>query len=147
MSQCDGYYSRGARSWVGIPVGVLPPWDVIAVASPLAHEQPTSTCDAGVKRDPFYHRRFAGRLERGKKGSTRGTTLGRGKSLSAFPFSGIPSRSEGEVLGGVYMRKLAPARVSCRDDFFISYHVYVMAGSFRISLFDGTLHVVKIHVI
>ena len=132
---------------VGMPVGVLPPWDVIAVASPLAHEQSTSSClSSGVKLDPLHHRRFAGRLGRGKKGSTRGTTLGRGKSWSAFPFSGIPSRSEGEVLGGVYMRKLAPARVSCRDDFFISYHVYVMAGSFHISLFDGTLHVVKIHV-
>ena len=51
-----------------------------------------------------------------------------------------------ELLGGVYMRKLAPARVSYRDDFLISYRVYMMTGSFHISLFEGTLHVVKIHV-
>ena len=38
------------------------------------------------------------------------------------------------------MRKLAPARVSYRDDFFISYRV--MIGSFHISLFEGTLHTV-----
>ena len=44
------------------------------------------------------------------------------------------------------MRKLAPARVSYRDDFFISYHVYIMTGSFHISLFEGTLHVDKIRV-
>ena len=35
-------------------------------------------------------------------------------------------------LGGVYMRKLAPARVSHWDDFFISYRVYMMPGSFHI---------------
>ena len=34
------------------------------------------------------------------------------------------------------MRKLAPARVSYRDDFLISYRVYMMTGSFHISLFD-----------
>ena len=51
------------------------------------------------------------------------------------------------LLGGVYMRKLAPARVSYRDEFFISYHIYIMTGSFHISLFEGTLHVDKIHVI
>ena len=39
------------------------------------------------------------------------------------------------------MRKLAPARVSSRYDFFISYRVYIMTGSFHISL----LHVDKIH--
>ena len=39
------------------------------------------------------------------------------------------------------MRKLAPARVSYRDDFFISYRVYIMTESFHISLFEGTLHV------
>ena len=50
------------------------------------------------------------------------------------------------ALGGVYMRKLAPARVSCRDDFFMSYRVYIMTGSFHISLFEGTLHVDKVHV-
>ena len=48
------------------------------------------------------------------------------------------------ALGGVYVRKLAPARVSYRDDFFISYRVYIMTGSFHISLFEGTLD--KIHV-
>ena len=48
--------------------------------------------------------------------------------------------------GGVYMRKLAPARVSYRDDFLISYRVYMMTGSFHISLFEGTLHVDKINV-
>ena len=30
--------------------------------------------------------------------------------------------------------------------FFISYRVYIMTGSFHISLFEGTLHVDKIHV-
>ena len=44
------------------------------------------------------------------------------------------------------MRKLSPARVSYRDDFFISYRVYIMTGSFHISLFEGTLHVDKQHV-
>ena len=44
------------------------------------------------------------------------------------------------------MRKLAPARVSYRDDFLISYRVYMMTGSFHISLFEGTLHVDKINV-
>ena len=44
------------------------------------------------------------------------------------------------------MRKLAPARVSYRDDFLISYRVYMMTGSFRISLFQGPLHVDKINV-
>ena len=41
------------------------------------------------------------------------------------------------------MRKLAPARVSNRDDFLISYHVYMMTWSFHISLFQGSLHVDK----
>ena len=44
------------------------------------------------------------------------------------------------------MRKLAPSRVSYRDDFFISYRVYIMTGSFHISLFEGTTHADKIHV-
>ena len=44
------------------------------------------------------------------------------------------------------MRKLAPARVSYRDDFFILYCVYIMTGSFHISLCEGTLHVDKIHI-
>ena len=48
--------------------------------------------------------------------------------------------------GGVYMRKLVPARVSYRDDFLISYRVYMMTGSFHILLFKGTFHVDKIHV-
>ena len=39
------------------------------------------------------------------------------------------------------MRKLAPARVSYREDVFISYRVYTMTGSFV-----GTLHVNKIQV-
>ena len=50
-----------------------------------------------------------------------------------------------KALGGVYTRKLAPARVSYWDDFLISYRVYIMTGSFHISLFEGTLHVDKIH--
>jgi len=44
------------------------------------------------------------------------------------------------------MRKLTPERVSYWDDFFISYRVYIMTGSFNISLLEGTLHVDKIHV-
>ena len=44
------------------------------------------------------------------------------------------------------MRKLSPAQVSYRDDFLISYWVYIMTESFHISLFEGTLHVDKIHV-
>ena len=50
------------------------------------------------------------------------------------------------VLGGVYMRKVAPARVSYRHDFLFSYRVYMMTGSFHISLFEDTLHVDKMHV-
>ena len=49
-------------------------------------------------------------------------------------------------LGGVYMIKLAPARVSHWDDFLILYRVYMMTGSFHILLFNGTFHVDKIHV-
>ena len=44
------------------------------------------------------------------------------------------------------MRKLAPARVSNRDDFFLSYRVNIMTASFHNSLFEGTFHVDKIHV-
>ena len=44
------------------------------------------------------------------------------------------------------MRNLAPARVSYREDFFISYRVYIMTGSFHIPLFESTLHADKIHV-
>ena len=42
------------------------------------------------------------------------------------------------------MRKLASAQVSYRDDF--SYRVYMITVSFHILLFDGTLHVDKMHV-
>ena len=51
-----------------------------------------------------------------------------------------------EVLEGVYMRKLALARVSYWDDFLISNGVYMMSESFDISLFEGTVHVDKIHL-
>ena len=44
------------------------------------------------------------------------------------------------------MRKLAPARVSYWDDFFISYRVYIMTGSLHILKFEGTLHVDNIHM-
>ena len=44
------------------------------------------------------------------------------------------------------MRELAPARVTYRDDFLILYGIYIMHGSFHISLFEGTLHVDKIHL-
>ena len=44
------------------------------------------------------------------------------------------------------MRKLSPARVSHWDDYLISYRVYMMIGSFHISLFEGTRHVDKIDV-
>ena len=44
------------------------------------------------------------------------------------------------------MRKLAPARVSYQDDFFISYRVYIMTGSLHILKFEGTLPVDKIQV-
>ena len=49
------------------------------------------------------------------------------------------------ALGAIYMRNFAPARVSYRDDFLILY-LLMMTGSFHISLFEGTLHVDKIHV-
>ena len=44
------------------------------------------------------------------------------------------------------MRKLAPARVSYRDDFLILYRVYIMTESFHILLFEGTLHADKTQV-
>ena len=44
------------------------------------------------------------------------------------------------------MRKLVPPQVSYWDDFVISYYVCIMTGSFHILLFEGTLHVDKIHV-
>ena len=43
------------------------------------------------------------------------------------------------------MRKLAPARVSYRHDVLISYRVYMIMGHFISGLFEGTLHVDKIH--
>ena len=45
------------------------------------------------------------------------------------------------------MRKLAPALVSYREDFLISYRVYMMTGSFHIAFIcEATIHVDKIHV-
>ena len=44
------------------------------------------------------------------------------------------------------MRKLAPARVLYRHDFLISYRVYMIMGHFISGLFEGTLHVYKIHM-
>ena len=44
------------------------------------------------------------------------------------------------------MRKLALAWVSYWHDFLILYRVYMMTGWVHISLFEGTLHVDKIHV-
>ena len=41
------------------------------------------------------------------------------------------------ICGGVYMRKLAPARVAYQDGFLISYLVYIMTESLHISLFEG----------
>ena len=51
-----------------------------------------------------------------------------------------------EILGGVYMRKFALARVSFPDDFLILHPVYMMTASFHISLFEGIFHVNKIYV-
>ena len=50
------------------------------------------------------------------------------------------------LLRGCYMRKLAPARVSYQHEVLILYHFYMMTGLFQISLFEGTLHVDKMHV-
>ena len=44
------------------------------------------------------------------------------------------------------MRKLAPARVSYRHDFLISYRAYMIMGHFISGLFEDTLHVDKLHV-
>ena len=46
-------------------------------------------------------------------------------------------------LRGVYMRKIALAWVSHRDDFLILYRVYMMTGSIHILLFKGTFRVDK----
>ena len=48
------------------------------------------------------------------------------------------------ILGGVYMGKLAPAWVSYRDDFLISYRVYRLMSHFISLLYEGTFHVDKI---
>ena len=45
--------------------------------------------------------------------------------------------------GGVYMRKLAQARVSYCNGFLISYRVYWMTSSFHISLFEGIYSMVR----
>ena len=42
-------------------------------------------------------------------------------------------RSTHQRWRGVYIRNLAPARVSYQDDFLISYCVYMMTGSFYIA--------------
>ena len=42
------------------------------------------------------------------------------------------------------MGKLAPARVSYRDDFLISYRVYRLMSHFISLLYEGTFHVDKI---
>ena len=44
------------------------------------------------------------------------------------------------------MRKLGQVPVSYQDNFLILYRIYMMTGSFHISLFKGILHVDKIHV-
>ena len=44
------------------------------------------------------------------------------------------------------MRKFALARVSFPDYFLILHPVYMMTGSFHISLFEGIFHVNKIYV-
>ena len=50
------------------------------------------------------------------------------------------------TVGGVYVRKLAPARVSYQDDVLISYRVKMMMGHFISQRLEGTLHVDKIHL-
>ena len=45
--------------------------------------------------------------------------------------------------GGVYMRKLAQARVSYCNDFLISYRIYWKTGSFHISVFEGIHFMVR----
>ena len=42
------------------------------------------------------------------------------------------------------MGKLAPAQVSYRDDFLISYRVYRLMSHFILLLYEGTFHVDKI---
>ena len=59
------------------------------------------------------------------------------KIKNNFPLLWNPS------VRGVYMRKLAPARVSYRDDFLISYHVYMMTVSFHFSLLKVHFRLIK----
>ena len=65
------------------------------------------------------------------------------KSLSLWCNFVAATRHTKLNLGGVYMRKHAPVPVSYRDGFLISYCVYMMTGSFHISLFKSTLHIDK----
>ena len=53
-------------------------------------------------------------------------------------------RTERDISRGVRMRKLAPARVSYRDDFLILYRVYMLTGSFHIAFY---MIVMKVHFI
>ena len=53
----------------------------------------------------------------------------------------VDSVIQPDELGGVYMRKLAPARVSHWDDLLLSYRVYMMTGSFHISFQVDKIHV------
>ena len=49
-------------------------------------------------------------------------------------------------LESVYMRKLALVQVSYQEDFLILYRIYVMMNHFLSCLFEGSLHVDKIHM-
>ena len=53
--------------------------------------------------------------------------------------------NRGELRGCLHEKPRTGATL-IRDDFLISYRVYVMTESFHISLFEGTLHVDKMHV-
>ena len=48
--------------------------------------------------------------------------------------------------GCLHEKTRTGARVSYRDDLLISYRAYMMLGHFISRLFEGTLHVDKIHV-
>ena len=87
----------------------------------------------------------------------RGAYIWRGdlkESFLRYRFGGIIFRGayfrNFTVFGGVYMRKLAPARVSYRDDFLISYRPRLNADwVISYLIFEGTLtltHVDKMHV-
>ena len=49
-------------------------------------------------------------------------------------------------LESVYMRKFALMRVSYQEDFLILYRIYIMMNHFLSFLFEGSLHVDKIHI-